>query len=1164
MKWTREQKNAIYECGNLLVSAAAGSGKTAVLTERAVRLIKEGAHIEDFLIVTFTRAAAEEMKKRIEKRLHSAAEECPDEADRKRLRSEAAKAPSADISTIHAFCASVLRQSFAEAGLDPAFRVLDDTEAQVLRTEAMDRVIEKNYDIRQKEMLSLVNSFGGEETFITAVEQLYTYIMSRPEPFAWLENAVEKYNISLEGLESSEVVKRMIAESKREIECAVNELRSARDSVENVKIMDTLNDDMMQLRSYLRADGYDAFLTALQSFSPRALRGWERGTPDSEKAFAKAAHDGAKGCVKKMLERRFILPLSQEHERITQAYKQMSLMLEFTREYHEEFSAAKEEAGAIDYSDMEHKTLALLEGETARKLRDKYKYIFIDEYQDSNMVQERITSGIKRDDNLFLVGDVKQSIYRFRQAEPELFIDKYFRFSRGEGGKSIDLNKNFRSADTIIYIVNEIFRRIMNASDAEIEYDERAALVGGRDGCEGSAELCVIETCGESDATDMKDCDEEDADEAPAENSAYTHGKEVAECLCAVERIRDIMKEERIFDEKLGCEREYKYSDFAVLLRQNKTVEKWTSTLTANGIPAYSERSGGYFDAIEVQIFMNLLRVVDNARQDIPLLSVLRSPMFDFTAEELIALRPPRKGMCCIDAVRSMAGEASPFGEKCADFLEKLRRWRKMSALYTTQELMGVMLAETGYYKLLGALPGGEQRQANIDALRGHARNFESSRHKGLNAFITFMDKVHEAASVGEAAVCSADMVKVMTFHKSKGLEFPVVIIGGMNGQFSFINRSASANKTPVLCDDKLGIGVYGLKDSIKAAGLYRRAIEAVSRKKQLAEEMRLLYVALTRTREKLIMIGTVKSVAKELSKYPAGVTSGVINAAKSYMDWVLPCLLETPDSNALRSMLGLDAVIGRERVKTYVRDAKSLDRSREHEASSMIAAWRDEAMKEYDGRYDDVFGMKYPFEAETTLRSKYTVSELVGHGGDPSLAVPPFISEKLGVSPAMIGSAAHKLIQYAPMRSHDRQSVQALLDELTETGRINKSVAEKVSIDKMMRFFDSDIWHRAICADRAYREREFNYRANASKYIGCDGVFMMQGTIDCCFEEDGEWVIIDYKTDYVGGSKTPEQVAARHKAQLDMYTDALEALSGKKVKERYVYLISSGDTVRV
>ena len=688
--WTAEQRRAIETPGSLIVSAAAGSGKTAVLTERIARHILEGASPDDLLVVTFTRAAAAEMKKRIGDRLSAlAAQQQGDEAAR--LYAAAEGIGRANISTIDGFCSHVLRRHFDIAGLDPAFRAGEEAENLALRQEALDELMERYY--AQKGFSDLVDAFGEEAEFSAQFLRLYDFIMAQPEPMEWLKEAIDKYDIAEDALPLCPAAEEYLKGLKVRLGAYMDILRSRRDEIaeDYPKTAAILDDDLTQLGGALLQKSLRGYANQLSAcaFATFSMRGAEK----SYSEYVKKPRDD----MKKEVQKHIALsgkPMVRQAKLLAGIKPLLDMLYSFTGDFIALYSEKKEQAGIIDYADMEHIALGLLRlPAVAKEYRDRFSFVFIDEYQDCSPLQNALFSALARPDNLFIVGDVKQSIYGFRMAEPTMFTERIDEFSRRDA--ALHLSANFRSSNEVIEGVNSIFTPIMTRETGGVDYDETARLVHGRrDASPGGAELHVISRSAPLDTGDAAD-----------ENTEEQLLAAEAEALFAAGRIRELLCES--FTDRKGNTRNYKYSDIVILHSSPKNVaEAWVRTLSREGIPVYAELTGGYFDAIEVQIFLNLLAIIDNPLQDIPLISVLRSPIGGFSTEELITLRADCREGLFYEALKAGADRDTPLGHKAGGFLGRLKRWRAQGELYDITELIAMLLEDTGFENYVSALPG--------------------------------------------------------------------------------------------------------------------------------------------------------------------------------------------------------------------------------------------------------------------------------------------------------------------------------------------------------------------------------------------------------------------------------------------------------------------------
>lgn len=1140
--WTAEQRRAIETPGSLIVSAAAGSGKTAVLTERIARHILEGASPDDLLVVTFTRAAAAEMKKRIGDRLSAlAAQQQGDEAVR--LYGAAEGIGRANISTIDGFCSHVLRRHFDIAGLDPAFRAGDEAENLALRQEALDELMERYY--AQKGFSDLVDAFGKEAEFSAQFLRLYEFIMAQPEPMEWLRGAIDKYDIAEDALPLCPAAEEYLKGLKVRLGAYMDILRSRRDEIaeDYPKTAAILDDDLTQLGGALLQKSLKGYANQLSAcaFATFSMRGAEK----SYSKYVKNPRDDMKNEVQKHI----VLsgkPIGRQAKLIAGIKPLLDMLYSFTGDFIALYSEKKEQAGIIDYADMEHIALGLLRlPAVAKEYRDRFSFVFIDEYQDCSPLQNALFSALARPDNLFIVGDVKQSIYGFRMAEPTMFTERIDEFSRRDA--ALHLSANFRSSNEVIEGVNSIFTPIMTRETGGVDYDETARLVHGRrDASPGGAELHVISRSAPLDTGDAAD-----------ENTEEQLLAAEAEALFAAGRIRELLGES--FTDRKGNTRNYKYSDIVILHSSPQNVaEAWVRTLSREGIPVYAELTGGYFNAIEVQIFLNLLAIIDNPLQDIPLISVLRSPIGGFSTEELITLRADCREGLFYEALKAGADRDTPLGHKAGGFLGRLKRWRKQGELYDITELIAMLLEDTGFENYVSALPGGQSRHANLEALIKNAGIYSSSGH-GIRGFLRFMEKARSGDSLGAAQIASANVVRLISIHKSKGLEFPAVILGGISVNFNKKSRSSV-----LVLDSSLGIGLKAARGSSRELNLYHSAIAERIWRREISERMRLLYVAMTRASEKLIMLCSFRDVEKGLGAGRIPVTPNTCSGAERFADWILPVLFSSPTGNPLREYLGMPPLSGHKTILCAIHPTLQISALGAALPREEYLAFTRQAIEEGPGEYAELFAWRYPYGADTVLPSKISVSQLIGNL--PELGqYPDFMRDSMAERAVSRGTAAHKLMEHLPIAKHTFASVNACLKELTDRGTLTKKEAEGIYAANIVDFFSKGLGSRMLASPRVERELAFNHRVKANSVFDADTdeTLLLQGIIDCCFIEGGGWVLIDYKTDYVPKGRAKE-VAMSHAKQLRLYKSALEELTGIPVKECWIHLLSTGESVLV
>lgn len=1136
MGWTDEQAKAIGAEGSIIVSAAAGSGKTAVLTERIARLIAAGTDIDRFLVVTFTRAAAAEMKKRIAARLRELAEGSEDAA---RLMAAAGDIGRADISTIDAFCARVLRRHFQGAGLDPAFRAAEEAEAQALKAEAMEELIEES--LGDKGFDDLMNALNGEESFTKCAGRLYEFLCAQPDPLLWLRKATELPDG--DELDFTPMMEEYLLRAKTALLTRADVLRLRQQEIAG-DYPDTarmLGDDLDAVDELVRCTTYTAYAKVLGGieFARFAMKGADKPLRD----YVNGPRTKLREEINEQREKYFRLSPAEQGKRLSDLRPLMEALYTFMEKYFALYGEKKQEAGVIDYGDMEHLALNLLRDPAiAREYRARFDYVFVDEYQDCNPVQNEIFAAIAREDNQFFVGDVKQSIYRFRMAEPTLFTDRFHRLEATGG--ALLLSKNFRSSYAVINYVNALFSRIMTRETGGVDYDGIARLCPAREEL-GGAELHIL----------PRSLAPEYLDNDPEDDAALLAAAE-AEALFAAGRIRELVNTR--FTDRDGTRRSYRYSDIVVLHSAPSAVaEVWVRTLSREGVPAYAEMSGGYFEAVEVQVFLNLLRIIDNPRQDIPLLSVLRSPIGGFDPEELILIRSDNPDGDFYSALVAAAGRETVLGAKAGGFVSRLDRWRREAPLYDLADFMAELMDSTGFEAYVCALPGGPSRRANLEALLENAAAY-GRRGQDIGGFLRFMDRAKNSGTIGAPRIASANVVRIMSIHKSKGLEFPVVVLSGISRLFNKQDKQA-----PLAMDRELGLGLRPIKGNLRPGNLLHTAVTSKLWRHQVAEQMRVLYVALTRASDRLIMIASLRDMDM-VDKFTTPITPATVSAASSYLDWILPAALLSPGTNPLRELMGLIELEGEPEVDIHLHGGVASEGLGALLPREQYAAFRAEALEMEPGELARRFDWQYPYPEDTLLPSKVSVSQLAGNYPDIA-QYPAFLRDRELQLPTGRGTAAHVLMEHISIAPHTAASIPEEIARLTSEGILSPAQAESIHPGRIAAFFASPLGRRMAASERVERELPFNHRVSARELVGADTdeTMLLQGVIDCCFIEDGQWVLIDYKTDFVPAGKA-DQAARRHRRQLTLYRNALAALTGVPVKEMYIHFLSTGESVMV
>ena len=1109
MRYTDEQILAIEKRGaSLLLSAAAGSGKTATLVERITRLVQEGADVDTMLVVTFTRAAAAGMREKLSRALGEQAAAGSAHAHDQLIRLERAL-----ITTLHAFCADFLRENFESADVDPAFTILDDADEQLMLDSALDEALEAAYQ-RGGEALDYLDYGRGPSGVREMAAQLVKFLDSRPDPDAWLEMA-------LKGDENA-WINEVLSANHRAIEEAYISILQAIELESQLPphYARALSIDAAGLEDLMEITDYEQLRIAVQDFKFTTPRGRNTGFDPEIIEQVKALRDNAKKKLAGLTMPGLPLDVALPDARMTLTGAQA--LAEIARDVRRLMDEAKAERGALTYADLEGRTLrALMKPEVAQAARERFSYVFVDEYQDTSDIQEAIIARIAREDNLFMVGDVKQSIYRFRQAEPSLFLGKYERFSRGESGVLMPLTRNFRSQKAVLDFTNAVFEKLMTGGDSEIVYDAAARLRPGSDDAEAGepVEIYVISGAGDDELTSGE-----------------------REGLLIAREIKRMMAE----DESL------RYRDFAILTRQGaRAFDAIMPMLVAEGIPCYADGAAGYFDSLEIRLTLSLIKITDNFHSDIELIGVLRSCVCLLSVEELAQVRLCRREGSFADAVLECARGEGALPEKLREFLKMLDSWRMRAGAVGLDRLLRAMVDESGLYAYVGALPGGAQRQANIDQLIIRAGNYDRDVSGSLNRFLAFAEGLKAKGSGDAAHVLGEndDVVRLMTVHHSKGLEFRVVFGALMNSRLR-----TQKNEDSMLCHSRLGLGLMHFDEKLRSRRntISRAAIMDRMNREGLAEELRVMYVMFTRAQERLKLVGTVNDMDRARSLWRAAGSFPTLAGSMLNM-----------------TMAALGDMEGRPYVEFFERSAAGY-------APPGIAAGRAEVRVDpeaYDPELARKYAWVYPYAGAESRPLKLTASGLMRsvegpENLEPLAPRPQFMLER-GMTGAETGTAYHRAMRFVELRALDGLEGRTLVDEVRrqlDSMRARELITaeERAAVrpSVLARFLDGDAGRRMRAARELRRELPFNVLAMASQALsgeemrGSDGDMLVQGTIDCCFMEDGQWVILDYKTNRTDDI---EGVKRHYSRQLELYAYALQKITGIPVKERILCLISMG-----
>lgn len=1132
MKWTEQQLSAI-KCPvqNLLVTAAAGAGKTQVLSGRIINKIIEGSNINDFLVITFTRAAAAEMRERIGREISSAISKDP---ENKHLGRQLTLINNSSITTIDSFCLDVVRSYFFVQDIDPNFRTADNTEIELFKLEALDICMEELYELGGDDFIALLDAYGGaknDNAIGELIMDLHNFSQSTPWPTEWLNEMAGLYSTDNFSKTPSGrlLMKKAVAYINEAISVCTKAYKISSCDDELAKYALMFEKDIQMLECLLVIeDDWDKLYSSLCSaaFEKKPVI---KGVESDNKEYCSALRDKVKALVKSAQS--LICDNCENTTKLLNGMVPVINALVFAVLHFDSiFTELKQEKGVYDFSDLEHLTLKILSqpndhnapSDAAKEIMNRFEEIYIDEYQDANMVQETMFSLISKQHiqspNIFMVGDMKQSIYRFRQTSPELFKSKKDSYGDNYPNRKISLALNFRSREQVINSINSVFSLLMSDDAGELDYNDDEKLYCGSD--------YYTYTHPSFEKTELHIIDRGD------ENKILEEARIVAQ------RITALMNEGiLVYDKGASSFRPLKYMDITILMRSTKSkAVVFEQELSAASIPVFSDVGSGYYESTEIKLFLSLLQIIDNPLQDIALIAVLRSPMFGFSADELSKIRSFSDG-----SFYSAVLEYSKTDIPCQNFLNKLNLWRNFAEVYSVDKLITSLFNETGYFAFVGGLYNGEQRQLNLRMLLEYATRFEQTSFKGLFNFLNYIEKVKSSGDTGSPKMLSErmDVVRIMSVHKSKGLEFPVVFLCTAGTQFNLRESKGVYHKD-------LGIALKWVdaKRRISTNTALKEAVSLATKAESLSEEMRILYVAMTRAREKLIITGSLKDRAAALTKWEdAQPINGKISPiavfeAKSFLDWIGMSITHSKDK------------LWDVQIHSPIQTNQGL----EDEAYSPISKPPSIAVKE---RLDYI----YPFKDLSKLSAKLSVSELKGQPHDnnwylPQMIKPAFLNSEKNFTASQKGSIIHYVMQNLDFQS---ENIYSQLEKMIENKLILKEEIEAINLEKINVFLNSDIGKRMRAAKKLYRETDFTIELPAS-YISPeypdDENVIVQGIIDCHFFEGDNIILLDYKTDVAD----KEEIKERYKTQIDLYALALEKKYLRKVYQKFIYLFNSCD----
>ena len=1195
-----------------------GSGKTAVLVERIInKVINENVDIDKILVVTFTNAAASEMRERILDAIYKKLEENPESVN---LQRQITLLNKASICTIHSFCLDVIRNNFYEIDTSANFRIGDNAEIELLKNEAIDEIFEQKYmdeDSGFIKLLETYTDYRGDENLQNIILGIYKFIQSAPFPEKWLNEKVAQFNLS-EDIDFAETVwgKIILQHLQDEINSMITVLENTKQNterfVELAKFTLTLQDDINKLRE-ISFNNWDLTYNYMNTFV------WNKWPTDRKvtlelKEDAKAIRDG----IKKQFSKNILKASSKETIReLKEMYDVLDNIRKLVLEFCEVYSEKKKEKNIIDFNDIEHFALKILLYEDgnpsniAKKYSEKFEEIAIDEYQDSNLVQEKLLTSISRGNNIFMVGDVKQSIYKFRQAMPELFLEKYnkyklkSKYEKEADGLKIQLFKNFRSRKSVLDITNLVFENIMSEKLGSVEYNKEEYLNYSADyinpeeeiNYAGTAELHIIDLKEETEVYDEGE-EEEQGQEERIEDA-------VIEARFVARKIKELFDNNyMVFDKKEKIYRKIRPKDICVLLRATTVLapiyEKEISDIDK---PVFSDSSSTYLESMEVETIMSLLKIIDNPMQDIPLVTVLRSSIFNFSDNELIKIRITDKKSTFYESMlkarMTIEGELK---EKIENTISKLEKWKEEQKYYPLNEFIWKLYIDTGFFNYVNLLPNGNLRQANLKMLFEKAKQYEKVSFKGLFNFINFIDKVKissgdtsSAKIIGE----NDDVIKIMSIHKSKGLEFPVVFLASTGKKFNMRDLN-----TPLLMEQKIGFGPQYIDSEkrIEYSTAAKDAIRLYAKKDTISEEMRVLYVALTRAREKLIITGMSRNLEKSIkqknemidmyrkndlfqvsldSKEESGEPQNKINPKivekyTSYLDW-LELVYEYNKKNGINEIIELYTY----KKDKVLKELKQVD----YESKDVLNLIMEKAKKVEEKNKDDELNnekseiakklnWKYKYLASSKISTKTSVTKLKqlkeekdknindmeeGENTTQRLtSIPKFMEKEQKITSAQKGTLIHLCVQKLDeTKEYTMQDLENFVKELEQRNIISDIEAKSIDINILYNYTKSELWEELKTAREIHKEQPFYINIPAREiYEEAEEneKILVQGIIDLYYiNKEGKLILVDYKTDRQGSIAELEE---KYKLQLELYKKAIENATGKKVDKARIMLL--------
>ena len=1185
-----------------------GSGKTAVLVERIInKAINENIDIDKLLVVTFTNAAAQEMRERVLDAIYSKLEENPGD---ERLQRQITLLNKASICTIDSFCLDVIKNNFYETDISPNFRIADTAEINLLKQDVLEELFEKKYESENKNFIKLVTtytSYRDDTPLKDLILKVYDYIQSNPYPNKWLEEKVEMFNLKDKlKVDFSETIwgEKLLQELEDELIDDIVILQKTKINLakdpELDKFKQTIDDDIAKIKMLkINLNSWDK---AYEISHNLKFNKWpvNKKINSEEKETAKHVRDSVKKRLKKKIDKILAFNSKEANQDIYDMYEVLYLLKNFIFEYDKEFIKAKKEKNIIDFNDIEHIALNILLKEesdgkqvptdVAKMYQDKFAEIAIDEYQDSNLVQEYILTAIQKDNNIFMVGDVKQSIYRFRQARPELFLEKYATYKLKENKKvndnlKIKLFKNFRSRKNILDFTNLIFKNIMSNLLGDIDYNEDEFLNFGAN----YEELQKQQLKTEINIIDLKDKEEilsdminDNKEKEVEENTQIIENTEIEAKFVANKIEKIINSHYKVYDIKKKEYRDATYKDIVILLRSTKDIAPiYEKAILSLNMPVFCDTSKEYLDSIEIQTIMSVLKVIDNPLNDIPLVTCMRSSIGGFTDNDLVEIRLNDKYDNFYNTmIKAKLNVNEELKNKIEKFLNSIDTWRKEQEYLGLDELIWKIYQDTGYFNYVGVMPNGELRQANLKKLFERAKQYEMASFKGLYNFINFIAKLQlSSGDLGAAKLIgeNENVIRIMSIHKSKGLEFPIVILAGTGKQFNLMDLN---NNLLLHHDMGFGVKYINYERQIEYDTLSKFAMKNQLLQETIAEEMRILYVAQTRAKEKLIFTSIMKDAEKEIKKIQENAemyikTEDKINPVlvkkyKRFIDWIL--LTSTYDKEKFKELATINIVNKKDVLNGEDEQVENID--------TLKTLKEAEESEDKEKNIKDLLEYQYPYELSKLLPTKTSVTrikqmknvqeqELIylediiddekNKKQEEYFLKPQFLrnNEDKKISSAQKGTLVHMCLQRLNYKKeYTLDDIKKLIQELHANKIITEHEASAINPEIVYKFTKSLIWKYLKEAKEVYQERPFYINISAKEIFkeNVDEKILVQGIIDLYYiDKNDNLILVDYKTDYVKSGKE-EELINKYKEQLRIYSKALEKALQKKPYKTYIY----------